>query len=217
MELASPEETHRKGHIVFTYSNYGRDSVTAKLIEDYNLEGSMVKAEFVDISDCKTNHDRMQRVTVAYKNDKSGIMILALPDRTSWKYVEQIKFHLESLSSYEENRKKKVVLIAHLGEKDFATGKFKSMPVSTGISFLSDDWQMHCIDDLVACDHEIFFEKMNSTLSEIVRSEDEQSLEFLKKCIMDSFEQLYTPLVIDETVQRVYDDLKEYIENSESI
>lgn len=120
-KLNNPDESDKRCHLVFTYSYFGRDSITTKIVQDHNEgTGRIFKAEIVDITECKTNHDRMQKITVAYKNHETGIMVLALPDRSSWKYIEQIKFHLDTLFSYEENKKKKVVLIAHYGEKDFS-------------------------------------------------------------------------------------------------
>lgn len=88
-QLNNPDESDKRCHLVFTYSYYGRDSITTKIVQDHNEgTGRIFKAEIVDITECKTNHDRMQKITVAYKNHETGIMVLALPDRSSWKYIE---------------------------------------------------------------------------------------------------------------------------------
>ena len=76
---------------------------------------------------------------------------------------------------------------------------------------------MECIDDLVACDHKLFFSQMNSTIGDLVKSEDDLNRGIVKRCILESFEQLYNPLKVDENSTNVFNELKEYVENSESI
>lgn len=75
------------------------------------------------------------------------IVILQFPERSSWKYIEQLRYIIDDIDfTSEEYSGKSIVMIAHYSAEDFISSCKE--PIHTSINFMTKDWKMTTIDDL---------------------------------------------------------------------
>lgn len=71
-------------------------------------------------------------------------------------------------------REKKIVFLAMYDPEDFQV-KSKIKNITSGINFMSQDWQMSAIDDLVDNDPEKFFQIMRVSIKDYLSQNHEES------------------------------------------
>lgn len=141
-------------HIVFTY-----DSI--QKCENGELKNSL-KFQAIVMHNSLSYLEKKSLVTNTLNSSDNDAVTIHFPNLASWKYIENIKYIIDDLTSTNIYiLQKVVVLVAHYSNSDLEK-EVKETP-SSSINFGDSTWSMHAIDNLSRSEPKRYFETMMMT------------------------------------------------------
>ena len=173
LQVALETNPANKRAVVFTYSSaFELKEMAEKYANTFHL------LEAGELYRRYTSRQESCFREVLLENDKT--LLVQFTKKKDWKLMQQIKFGIDK-AILETKKAKPIIFVAQYIHGDF---KLQMDEFHCGITYFTEHWQMHVIDNLKSCKYDQFLQTLHKKCYEVL---DQDSKEHIQDAISKHF------------------------------